>query len=199
MSAPPAKDGRHAAPGALGARVKPALRSLASTAPARTATRGALWIFAAASRLASVMRTAALFEGPNRPVCHWSAVLKYPGKIRCGAGVVIGPRATLGAAGGIALGDHVRISEGALIETAGLVFTDAAPFAHAARAICIEEGAWIGARAIVLGGVTIGRHAVVGAGAIVSRDVPANMVVVAQPPILRAATAGRTATAAQPP
>jgi maltose O-acetyltransferase len=41
----------------------------------------------------------------------------------------------------------------------------------------IEDQVWIGAGAVVLPGVTIGRAAVVGAGAVVSRDVPANAVV----------------------
>lgn len=38
--------------------------------------------------------------------------------------------------------------------------------------IHIKEGAWIGSFAIVLGGVTIGKHAVIGAGAVVTKDVP---------------------------
>jgi maltose O-acetyltransferase len=43
--------------------------------------------------------------------------------------------------------------------------------------VAIGDGAWIGARACILPGVTIGRGAVVGAGALVTRDVPANVVV----------------------
>lgn len=38
--------------------------------------------------------------------------------------------------------------------------------------IHIKEGAWIGSFAIILGGVTIGRHSVIGAGAVVTKDVP---------------------------
>ena len=36
----------------------------------------------------------------------------------------------------------------------------------------IKEGAWLASRCIILGGVTIGRHAVVCAGAVVTKDVP---------------------------
>lgn len=50
-----------------------------------------------------------------------------------------------------------------------------------ARAIEIEENVWIGGGAILLPGVKIGRNAVVGAGAVVSRNVPANSVVVGNP------------------
>jgi acetyltransferase-like isoleucine patch superfamily enzyme len=42
--------------------------------------------------------------------------------------------------------------------------------------IRIEEGAWIGSGAIILGGVTIGKHAVIAAGAVVTKDVPAYWV-----------------------
>jgi len=43
--------------------------------------------------------------------------------------------------------------------------------------VTIQEGAWIGARVILLPGVTIGRNSIVAAGAVVTRDVPANAVV----------------------
>jgi acetyltransferase-like isoleucine patch superfamily enzyme len=43
--------------------------------------------------------------------------------------------------------------------------------------IVIGDRAWIGARAIVLKGVTIGHDAVIGAGSVVTRDVPPRAVV----------------------
>jgi len=50
-----------------------------------------------------------------------------------------------------------------------------------ARPVKIGRGVFIGARAIVLKGVTIGDRAVVGAGAVVTRDVPANQLAVGNP------------------
>ena len=50
-----------------------------------------------------------------------------------------------------------------------------------AKAIMIEDNVWLGGGAILLPGVTIGRNAVVGAGAVVSRSVPPNMVVAGNP------------------
>ncbi len=50
-----------------------------------------------------------------------------------------------------------------------------------AKPIVIEDNVWIGGAAILLPGVTIGRNAVVGAGAVVPRNVPANTVVVGNP------------------
>lgn len=47
--------------------------------------------------------------------------------------------------------------------------------------IHIKKNAWIGARAIILPGVMIGENAIVGSGAVVTKDVPDNAVVVGSP------------------
>jgi maltose O-acetyltransferase len=49
------------------------------------------------------------------------------------------------------------------------------------RPISIADGVWIGGGALVLPGVSIGEDAVVGAGAVVTRDVEARTVVVGNP------------------
>ena len=54
-----------------------------------------------------------------------------------------------------------------------------------ARPIKIGRGVFIGARAIILKGVTIGDRAVIGAGAVVTRDVPANATAVGNPAAIR--------------
>ena len=130
------------------------------------------------SRASSVLKTAVLFpHAAELPHCHWSVTVKYRENIKLGRDVVIGPKCTLGAAGGIVLADHVRLSEGVVIESAGLDFTSAPPYPHTYQPIVIEEAVWIGARAMILGGVTIGARSVIGAGAVVSRSVPANTIV----------------------
>jgi maltose O-acetyltransferase len=45
----------------------------------------------------------------------------------------------------------------------------------------IEDNVWIGGAAILLPGVRVGQNAVVGAGAVVTRDVPADTVVAGNP------------------
>lgn len=47
--------------------------------------------------------------------------------------------------------------------------------------ITIREGAWIGSRAIIIGPVEIGKHAVIGAGAVVVKDVPEYALMVGNP------------------
>lgn len=50
-----------------------------------------------------------------------------------------------------------------------------------ARDVRIGQGAWLGARVIVLPGVTVGAGAVIGAGAVVTRDVPPNVLAAGVP------------------
>jgi maltose O-acetyltransferase len=49
------------------------------------------------------------------------------------------------------------------------------------KPVVIGDGTWVGARAIVLPGVTIGRRVAVGAGAVVTRDVPDDVLVAGNP------------------
>ena len=50
-----------------------------------------------------------------------------------------------------------------------------------AKPIVIEDNVWLGGGAIILPGVSIGRNAVVGAGAVVTRSVPASTIVAGNP------------------
>lgn len=52
---------------------------------------------------------------------------------------------------------------------------------HVSKPIVIEDDVWIGASAIILQGVTIGRKSIVAAGAIVTRNVPPQVVVAGNP------------------
>lgn len=47
--------------------------------------------------------------------------------------------------------------------------------------ITVEDNVWIGGGAIILGGITIGKNAVIGAGAVVTKDIPENTVAVGNP------------------
>ncbi len=49
------------------------------------------------------------------------------------------------------------------------------------RPIILEENVWLGARAIVLRGVTVGAGSVIGAGSVVTRDIPPRSVAVGLP------------------
>jgi maltose O-acetyltransferase len=81
------------------------------------------------------------------------------------------------------IGHHVMIGPAVQIYTAAHLLEAEARIQgwEIAKPIVIEDKAWLGGGAILLPGVTIGRNAVVGAGAVVSRDVPANTVVAGNP------------------
>ena len=53
-----------------------------------------------------------------------------------------------------------------------------------AKPITVEDNVWIGGSATILGGVTIGKNAIVGAGAVVTKDVEPNTIVVGNPAIV---------------
>lgn len=59
-----------------------------------------------------------------------------------------------------------------------------------AKPITVKDNVWIGGSATILGGVTIGKNAIVGAGAVVTKDVEPNTIVVGNPArVLRKITA----------
>jgi len=81
------------------------------------------------------------------------------------------------------------LSARVMLIDAGLVpatFADASARTYVDRPIRIGRGAWIGAGSIILPGVTIGERRVVGAGSVVTRDVPQLSVVAGNPaPFIR--------------
>ncbi|NIN67092.1 MAG: sugar O-acetyltransferase [Anaerolineae bacterium] len=83
----------------------------------------------------------------------------------------------------VRIGHHVMIGPSVQIYTAAHVLEAEARNQgwEVAKPIVIEDNVWLGGGAILLPGVTVGRNAVVGAGAVVSRNVPANTVVAGNP------------------
>ncbi len=81
------------------------------------------------------------------------------------------------------IGDHVMMGPGVQIYTAAHLLQAEARNQgwEEAKPIVIEDNVWLGDSAILLPGVRIGPNAVVGAGAVVPRSVPANTVVAGNP------------------
>jgi len=75
----------------------------------------------------------------------------------------------------VTIGDHVAVGHDVMFLTSGS--TRAGSLRSGARncaPIVIGNGVWLGARAVVLPGVTIGKSSVIGAGVVVAQDVPEN-------------------------
>jgi UDP-2-acetamido-3-amino-2,3-dideoxy-glucuronate N-acetyltransferase len=107
-----------------------------------------------------------------------------------GQGCFIGARAVIGNR--VRLQNHVNVFDGVVLEDdvfcgPSAVFTNvsfpraAVPKKDEYRRTLVKRGATVGANATILPGVTIGEHAFVGAGATVTRDVPAFALVIGVP------------------
>lgn len=113
-------------------------------------------------------------------------------KISIGKNVIIRPSTMLfadprdGNNGQIIIEDDVMIGSGVHIYVSNhrydLKHKNIIDQGHyEAKAVVLKEGCWIGANSIVLGGVTIGKNSVVGAGSIVTKDVPSRTVYAGNP------------------
>ena len=93
-------------------------------------------------------------------------------------------RVEISAHAAVTIGAHVCINDGAKLLTASHDIRSA-QWTTVAKPIVIEDFAWIATNAIILPGVTIGRGAVVAAGAVVTRDVPPGAVASGNPATIR--------------
>lgn len=97
--------------------------------------------------------------------------------IRIGKNVFINHACSFLDMGGITLEDDVLIGPRVNLITENHPLDPAFRHGLICKPILIKRKAWIGAGATILPGVTIGEHAVVAAGAVVSKDVAANTIV----------------------
>jgi acetyltransferase-like isoleucine patch superfamily enzyme len=116
----------------------------------------------------------------------------WPGaRIRIGNGTYLNRNTEIVAAQSVTIGRDCKIARDVII-----MDTDqhALPSGElTSKPISIGDRAWIGARAIILKGVTIGHDAVIGAGSVVTRDVPPFAIAVGVPAkVLRQGTPGST-------
>ncbi|ROR55243.1 putative colanic acid biosynthesis acetyltransferase WcaF [Luteococcus japonicus] len=103
---------------------------------------------------------------------HW------PWKLVVGENCWIGVGAWLLNLEPITIGDDVCVSQGALLCTGSHDANDPA-FEFDNGPIVLQDGSWVATRATVLRGVTVGTDAIVGATALVAKDVPAGARIVA--------------------
>jgi acetyltransferase-like isoleucine patch superfamily enzyme len=101
------------------------------------------------------------------------------GKLRIGDRVFLNNGVFLACCKEITIGDDVAIANEVYITDSDSHGVEGRPVREAP--VRIGNGAWIGARAIILPGVTVGSRALVAAGAVVTRDVPDDTLVAGNP------------------
>lgn len=107
---------------------------------------------------------------------HTGLKLYNPAGIQIGKDTIIGEDAVLDGRGLLIIGNHVAFATGVMIYNSQHDIDDP-QFAAITQAVHIDDYVFIGPRAIILPGVHIGKGAVVGAGAVVTKDVPSGVVV----------------------
>ena len=111
-------------------------------------------------------------EGGNIQVGHYTAFN-------------LGVHINASGGGNIIIGSHCPIGPGVVMRTANHRFSNKdiniQEQGHDVADIIIEDNCWIGANVVILGGVHIGRGSIIGAGAVVTKNIPAMAVAVGVP------------------
>jgi len=125
-------------------------------------------------------RARSLGFGEGTSIYHLSYVF---GDVQIGERTWIGPFTVLDGSGGLSIGSGCDISAGVHIYThdtvhrvlsEGISEVDSAP-------VVIGDACHVGGQAVILAGVTIGHHSVIGSGSFVNRDIPPYSIAVGSP------------------
>jgi len=104
----------------------------------------------------------------------WYVHIINPENVHLGRHTAIGQGSYLMGKGGITIGDFGLLANNTIITTAY-------DFSDESKPVVLGENVWTGSRAIILPGVHIGENAIIGAGAVVTEDVPANAIALGIP------------------
>jgi len=103
--------------------------------------------------------------------------------------VIIGDRTKIGLSntiiGPVTIGNDIRLAQNITLSGLNHNYEDVSMPIHvqgvSTASIVIEDETWIGANVVVVAGVTIGKHSIVAAGSIVTKDIPPYSVAVGNP------------------
>lgn len=121
--------------------------------------------------------------GTNSTIEDFSAINNGVGS------VIIGDRTKIGLSntiiGPVTIGNDIRLAQNITLSGLNHNYEDISFPIHeqgvSTALISIEDNTWIGANVVVVAGVTIGKHSIVAAGSIVTKDIPPYSVAVGNP------------------
>lgn len=119
--------------------------------------------------------TGKIVVGANSSIKSYVKLITYQGFIEIGENVSINPYTMIYGQGGVMIGNNVMIASHCIIVSSNHSFDRLdIPMrcqGVVAKGICIEDDVWLGSRVTILDGVTVGKGAIVAAGAVVNSNV----------------------------
>ena len=95
--------------------------------------------------------------------------IKFPWKLQIGDHSWIGEEVWIDNLSDVIIGNHVTLSQGCLLLTGSHDHTRTS-FDFRSHPIVLEDGVWIGARAVVSGGITCRSHSILGMNSVAEKD-----------------------------
>ncbi len=108
--------------------------------------------------------------------------IKYPWNLRVEEYVWIGENVWIDSLGMVTLESNVCLSQGCMLQTGNHDFTKST-FDLMVKPITIKKGAWIGAKAVVCPGVTVGSHALLTINSVATKNLNPNSIYQGNPAI----------------
>lgn len=121
--------------------------------------------------------------GSRSVIESYSVVNNAVGGVEIGSHTRVGLGNTI--IGPVTIGNKVNLAQNVVLSGMNHNFEDVdqsiAEQGVNVKHIIIEDDVWVGANSVILAGVRIGQHAVIGAGSVVTKDIPAYSVVLGNP------------------
>lgn len=121
--------------------------------------------------------------GMGSLVEDFSTINNGVGDVLIGEKTIIGIGCTL--IGPLTIGDDVMLAQNIVLSALNHSYQDVSVSPSVQKVTCkpivISDRVWIGANSVITAGVTLGRHCVVGAGSVVTKDIPEFSVAVGNP------------------
>jgi len=124
------------------------------------------------------------FLGKN--VTFWNGVIIHGGRdVTIGDNTGIGDYVVIWGGGGVEIGNNVLIAANSVITSqAHDVNAETFRLSHTKAKVIIHDNVWLGAGVLVMPGVEIGKNSVVGAGSVVTKNIPQNSIAVGSPAVV---------------